>query len=501
FLSKLDCAIRDEVESIFSLEWDRVADSVFAELEDGSLGDVGCEDLVNIFDAVSSPVVAFPIYQGKKYQRREVGKGKTLGSGSKCIEEGTGSVTQKCFVSKSGTLDSGKCAEVTESGSSTSDLTYRLVQHELSSQPESESLPKRHLRSGTTLGSLLLLKESSGQSSSGFVKSLFYRHEPATATASTVISSTPAILLAPLSSSLSTSESHTQSGMKSGFLVSTVEGAASDLVGEDELHAPAPIVASDIPPYLPPLAEELVEVSVVSALRGVGDDSLSPSSSPSIGPSSSPSIGTSSPSLSSSPSELGLDADVSSSSAESVSNREIVGSATEVIVSESGVLVGELTPVCSSEQPIVPITVSSSVSTSSIGEPSTTASSSSSVYVYGLKKALIMKFKSPFEVSTTTGNVTAEPSSSISMSSSVVSGPSSFAPIGVGNVPLVATDTDTVSEDVGVRLAALLNRGLPSSPPPAGESSGSMRGGRGRLSSSHPGSAQRVRGRKRKRRS
>ncbi|WP_175330660.1 hypothetical protein, partial [Candidatus Ichthyocystis hellenicum] len=75
------------------------------------------------------------------------------------------------------------------------------------------------------------------------------------------------------------------------------------------------------------------------------------------------------------------------------------------------------------------------------------------------------------------------------------------APIGVGNVPLVATDTDTVSEDVGVRLAALLNRGLPSSPPPAGESSGSMRGGRGRLSSSHPGSAQRVRGRKRKRRS
>ncbi|WP_175330716.1 hypothetical protein, partial [Candidatus Ichthyocystis hellenicum] len=74
------------------------------------------------------------------------------------------------------------------------------------------------------------------------------------------------------------------------------------------------------------------------------------------------------------------------------------------------------------------------------------------------------------------------------------------APIGVGNVPLVATDTDTVSEDVGVRFAALLNRGLPPSPP-AGESSGPMRGGRGRLSSSHRGSAQRVRGRKRKRRS
>ncbi|WP_242641609.1 hypothetical protein, partial [Candidatus Ichthyocystis sparus] len=271
---------------------------------------------------------------------------------------------------------------------------------------------------------------------------------------------------------------------------------------------PAPLPSSSPPSGLevdagilsfsPSAGEDRVRLTTFgadSAFCDLGDESLPPPSSPSISPASSSSY------LSSSPSELGLDADVSSSSTKSsVSSREMVGPATEVIVSESGVLVGELTPVCSSEQPIVPITVSSSISISSIGESSTAASSSSSVYVHGLKKALIMKFKSPFEVSTTTSNVTAEPSSSISMSSSVVSGPSSFAPIGVGNVPLVATDTDTVSEDVGVRFAALLNRGLPPSPP-AGESSGPMRGGRGRLSSSHRGSAQRVRGRKRKRRS
>ncbi|WP_176695630.1 hypothetical protein, partial [Candidatus Ichthyocystis sparus] len=80
FLSKLDCAIREEVESIFSLEWDRVADSVFAELEDGSLSDVGCEDLINIFDAVSAPVVAFSISQ--EYEKKRVINKSSKKSGS-----------------------------------------------------------------------------------------------------------------------------------------------------------------------------------------------------------------------------------------------------------------------------------------------------------------------------------------------------------------------------------------------------------------------------------
>ncbi|WP_092415500.1 hypothetical protein [Candidatus Ichthyocystis sparus] len=60
-----------------------------------------------------------------------------------------------------------------------------------------------------------------------------------------------------------------------------------------------------------------------------------------------------------------------------------------------------------------------------------------------------------------------------------------------------AIGTTNCSDDVGARLAALLNRGLPPSPPPAGESSGS-RGGRGGLSSSLQGGVQR-RGCKRKR--
>ncbi|WP_176696722.1 hypothetical protein, partial [Candidatus Ichthyocystis sparus] len=80
---------------------------------------------------------------------------------------------------------------------------------------------------------------------------------------------------------------------------------------------------------------------VASALMGAGDDSLSPPSSPSILPLSS-SLSSSSSSLSLCAS--GLDADVSSSSTESsVLGRAIVGLATEVIASESRVLVGEST--------------------------------------------------------------------------------------------------------------------------------------------------------------
>ncbi|WP_092411256.1 hypothetical protein [Candidatus Ichthyocystis sparus] len=438
FLSRLDCAIHEIVDSVFNLLWDDVANRILAELEAGSLSNVNCEDFITVLDVVDVPVVAFSISQ-RCVKVRAIGENRTSESSSKCAVEST------------------------ESGSSIIDLTHSSVTSfsQLQSQQES-SLPFV-----TESVAVPTLSVDSFLSISGDV----------------------------LVSTVDVSASASALGVGDGL---SVEPSSSLSPSPAHAPSPVPVVASDIPPYLPPLAEDLVAVSVVSALRGAGDDSLSPSSSPSIGPLSSPSIGPSSPSLSSSPSELGLDADVSSSSTESsVSDREIFGLATEVIVSESGVLVGESTPVCSSEQPIVPITASSSVSISSIGEPSTAVSSSSSGYVHGLKKAFAMRFKGPFEVSTTS-NVVAEPSSSISMSSSVVSGTSSSAPVGVGSVPPVAAATDTIAEDVGVRLAALLNRDLPPSPPPA---SGSMRGARGRLSSSHRGSAQRGRGRKRKRNS
>ncbi|WP_176696386.1 hypothetical protein [Candidatus Ichthyocystis sparus] len=46
------------------------------------------------------------------------------------------------------------------------------------------------------------------------------------------------------------------------------------------------------------------------------------------------------------------------------------------------------------------------------------------------------------------------------MSRGISAEPSPSTPVGIGNVPLVATVTDTAAEeDAGARLAALLNRG------------------------------------------
>ncbi|WP_176696895.1 hypothetical protein, partial [Candidatus Ichthyocystis sparus] len=68
----------------------------------------------------------------------------------------------------------------------------------------------------------------------------------------------------------------------------------------------------------------------------------------------------------------------------------------------------------------------------------------------------------------------------VSTSSGVAAAPySSTVSVDVDSVPAVVAATSITAEDVGigVRLEASLNRELPSSPPSAGESRGSMRGG------------------------
>uniref|UniRef100_UPI0011467F89 hypothetical protein n=1 Tax=Candidatus Ichthyocystis sparus TaxID=1561004 RepID=UPI0011467F89 len=107
FLSKLDCAIRKEVESIFDFEWNELADKVFSELEDRSLGDVGCGDFINVLDVVGVPVAAFSIYQRYVYPRCLISKGKSLGSGgSECAVDVTESRSlllpgEDCYKSSS----------------------------------------------------------------------------------------------------------------------------------------------------------------------------------------------------------------------------------------------------------------------------------------------------------------------------------------------------------------------------------------------------------------
>ncbi|WP_092411632.1 hypothetical protein [Candidatus Ichthyocystis sparus] len=468
FLSELDSVVHKTVECIFDSLWNKITDKVFAELEDGSLSDVSCGDFIRVLDVAGIPVVAFSIarvYNKKNAQvrakRRAISESKTSESSSKRVKGKKGSVID------------------------TTNLTHSSVASlsQLQSQPE-----------------LTLQLQIQPESSLTLVTESVATPTVSDQSCSVSVADTISIsVVLPGAESPSVTESvamPTLSGdsfliISGDVLVSVAEGVASDSVVGDELSVepsssfsplPAPesdlVVASDIPPPLSPSAKELVAVDTVYASMGAEDDSLSPPSSPSVEPSSS------SLSLSSSPSSAGLDADISlsSSSPESpVLTGEIELTAEGVLSASLGASVGESTAVSSSEQPVVSIPVSASVSKSS-----TAAGSSSSRYSYGLKKAFIMQLvDEPFEVP---------------MSSGTSAGPSSSTPVDIGNVPLVAAVTDTTADDVGARLAALLNRGLPPSPPPAGESSGS-RGGRGGSSSSRRGGVQRSRGRKRKRNS
>ncbi|WP_141663502.1 hypothetical protein, partial [Candidatus Ichthyocystis sparus] len=82
FLSKLDCAIREAVESIFNTEWDGVANRVFAELEDESLDDICCEDVINVLNVTGIPAAAF-----SAFQRRTIDQRNALESSSRVTNE------------------------------------------------------------------------------------------------------------------------------------------------------------------------------------------------------------------------------------------------------------------------------------------------------------------------------------------------------------------------------------------------------------------------------
>ncbi|WP_092460646.1 hypothetical protein [Candidatus Ichthyocystis sparus] len=537
FLSRLDSVVHDLIRAIFISKWDVESDRACYELGYESLSNVVCEDFTRVLDISGIPIVALSVSRKcVKSKRCKVNRSKAPGQ-RRTVSRG------KTLVSSSSSEIESECAA---SGGSITDpipssSLSMQIKPKLSSQLEHESLSKRRLRSETRLRPLLLLEKYYDSSSPRFVKSLSYKEDqPAGLYAtgnvftsdesssgttddsyyydfgvlagelSPVLSPPPSVSFAPLSSSPSSaSESYTQSdscdrpdphyqyetqlgsllllkeGYDQGSMSTTAttfvvppEGAGSSLPLITDAVAVSTVSRDSSSNISNDVLVSVVEDAASAPGLSVGE-SFSHLSSPSVSPAP----------LSSFISELGLDADVSSSSTESfVSVREVESSEAGV-VSASGVLVGETTHASSSEKPIVPIPVSSSVSTSSIGESSTAASGSSYSYFRGPKKLFIMR------------ELMSEGRGEVPACDIVAAGPSSSAPADIDNVTLVAAATDIASEsvDVGVRLAALLNRDLPPSPPPTSESSRSKRGGRGRVSSSHQGGAQRGSGRKRKR--
>uniref|UniRef100_UPI00159EE6B7 hypothetical protein n=1 Tax=Candidatus Ichthyocystis sparus TaxID=1561004 RepID=UPI00159EE6B7 len=136
FLSKLDCAAFNVVQSVFESQWDVVADRVFAKLEDGSLSGVSCEDVISVLDIAGIPASAFSAPQ----RQLKTGKRKVSGNGGSEVASG------------GATLVSATTGLVSPSSS-------LQLQSELLSQPETE-----------------LLSEGTGSSSSIVIEPVPQRH-------------------------------------------------------------------------------------------------------------------------------------------------------------------------------------------------------------------------------------------------------------------------------------------------------------------------------------
>uniref|UniRef100_UPI00159EF320 hypothetical protein n=1 Tax=Candidatus Ichthyocystis sparus TaxID=1561004 RepID=UPI00159EF320 len=98
FLSELDRVVHKTVECMFDSLWNKMTDTFFAELEDGSLSDVSCEDLIRVLDVAGIPMVAFSVNQVRnkksaqaRAKRGAIVEGKTLESSSKRVK-GKGSI-------------------------------------------------------------------------------------------------------------------------------------------------------------------------------------------------------------------------------------------------------------------------------------------------------------------------------------------------------------------------------------------------------------------------
>ncbi|WP_092415170.1 hypothetical protein [Candidatus Ichthyocystis sparus] len=119
--------------------------------------------------------------------------------------------------------------------------------------------------------------------------------------------------------------------------------------------------------------------------------------------------------------------------------------------------------------------ISSSVTTSAgVVEPDVAGGVSGRVdYSLGLKKSFMIREGIGESSSSVVPSSSVVSSSSLFSTSSVAAGSLSSASVGMGSVSSAATTTTFTysgNEDIGVRLAALLNQGLPPSPPPASES-------------------------------
>ncbi|WP_176696737.1 hypothetical protein, partial [Candidatus Ichthyocystis sparus] len=141
FLSRLDCAVRSRVGSIFNFYWSEAS----VTLEEDSLDTISCKDLINVLDIAGIPTLALSVIMGTN-SKHEGNKG-----------------VGKCTTSK--TSVTGITSSLTSSSQS------------LSLQSNPGLSPRAHYQSESQIGSSLLLGDSPGTSSELIRPSFIIDHD------------------------------------------------------------------------------------------------------------------------------------------------------------------------------------------------------------------------------------------------------------------------------------------------------------------------------------
>ncbi|WP_141663809.1 hypothetical protein [Candidatus Ichthyocystis sparus] len=151
FLSRLDYVVHNLINCVFNSQWDVEVDRACSGLEDGSLDNVSCEDLIYVLNTAGVPELALSVYQRRRkgVKRRREG----IKRSRKGIPGSSSKITSKGKASSGGATGVGLQPQP--------ELLLQ-PQPELLPQPQPELLPSSDLRSGVSSGSLSpLIPESS----------------------------------------------------------------------------------------------------------------------------------------------------------------------------------------------------------------------------------------------------------------------------------------------------------------------------------------------------
>ncbi|WP_176696408.1 hypothetical protein, partial [Candidatus Ichthyocystis sparus] len=176
FLSRLDKAVQDLISSIFDSRWCIEVDNACSGLEDISLYDVSCGDLICVLDTAGIPESALSVYQRRRERvaRRNASRGSAVHIGE--TPGSSGGVTSE-----------GKASRTDIASTGAASVSVQLSP-KLSSRSEHGSLSRSRLQSEKQSGPLLLLEEAPDRSYRVFVRSLFCRYQSASLSATGTVS-------------------------------------------------------------------------------------------------------------------------------------------------------------------------------------------------------------------------------------------------------------------------------------------------------------------------